>query len=68
MRILGEPVPEALPSVVRRVGAIVESPQFFAHFSGERTLCCWPAPVACPVAGGPRCWRSSGCATGPATG
>jgi ABC-2 type transport system ATP-binding protein len=38
MRLLGEPVPDALPTVVRRVGAIVESPQFFPNFSGRRTL------------------------------
>ena len=38
MRLLGRPVPEALPEVVPRVGAIVESPQFFGNFSGRRTL------------------------------
>ncbi len=38
MRLLGQPVPDALPAVAGRVGAIVESPQFFPHFSGQRTL------------------------------
>ncbi len=38
MRILGEEVPHALPHVVKRVGAVVESPQFFGNFSGRRTL------------------------------
>jgi ABC-2 type transport system ATP-binding protein len=38
MRLLGQPVPDALPTVIRSVGAIVESPQFFPHFSGRRTL------------------------------
>lgn len=38
MRILGSPVPDALAAVTPRVGAIVESPQFFANFSGRRTL------------------------------
>ncbi len=38
MRLLGEPVPDELPAVLRRVGAIVESPQFFANFTGRRTL------------------------------
>ncbi len=38
MRILGEEVPHALPHVIQRVGAVVESPQFFSNFSGLRTL------------------------------
>jgi ABC-2 type transport system ATP-binding protein len=38
LRLLGQPVPDALPSVLPRVGAIVESPQFFLNFSGRRTL------------------------------
>jgi ABC-2 type transport system ATP-binding protein len=38
MSLLGRPVPAALPEVVGRVGAIVESPQFFGNFSGRRTL------------------------------
>jgi len=38
MRILGEEVPAALPHVVQRVGAVVESPQFFGNFTGLRTL------------------------------
>jgi ABC-2 type transport system ATP-binding protein len=38
MRLLGQEVPAALPKVVSRVGAIVESPQFFVHFSARETL------------------------------
>jgi ABC-2 type transport system ATP-binding protein len=38
MRLLGQPVPAALPQLAPRVGAIVESPQFFGNFSGRRTL------------------------------
>ncbi|HEY2792222.1 MAG TPA: ATP-binding cassette domain-containing protein [Micromonosporaceae bacterium] len=38
MSLLGRSVPRALPDVVGRVGAIVEAPQFFLHFSGRRTL------------------------------
>lgn len=38
MRIFGEHVPERLPRVVSRIGAVVESPQFFKHFSGRLTL------------------------------
>jgi ABC-2 type transport system ATP-binding protein len=38
MRILGQEVPAALPRVAGQVGAIVESPQFFPHFSAQDTL------------------------------
>jgi ABC-2 type transport system ATP-binding protein len=38
MAILGEEVPARLPEVAGRVGAIVESPQFFPHFSARDTL------------------------------
>jgi ABC-2 type transport system ATP-binding protein len=38
MRVLGQPVPRALPRVAPRVGSIVEAPQFFGNFSGRRTL------------------------------
>src|SRR5262245_38436848 len=38
MRILGHELPSDLPVVAGRVGAIVESPQFFGNFSGRRTL------------------------------
>jgi ABC-2 type transport system ATP-binding protein len=38
MAVLGEPAPERLPAVAARVGAIVESPQFFGNFTGRRTL------------------------------
>ena len=38
MAILGREVPEHLPSVAGRVGAIVESPQFFPHFTARDTL------------------------------
>ncbi|MFF4881100.1 ABC transporter ATP-binding protein [Micromonospora sp. NPDC000668] len=38
MRVLGEPSPQQLPRVAGRVGAIVESPQFFGNFTGHRTL------------------------------
>ncbi|MFR9775935.1 ABC transporter ATP-binding protein [Micromonospora sp. MS34] len=38
MSILGAESPDRLPEVAGRVGAIVESPQFFANFTGRRTL------------------------------
>ncbi|MFC8614816.1 ATP-binding cassette domain-containing protein [Micromonospora purpureochromogenes] len=38
MSVLGAPAPEQLARVAGRVGAIVESPQFFGNFTGHRTL------------------------------
>jgi ABC-2 type transport system ATP-binding protein len=38
LRMLGADVPRALPSVIRRVGAIVETPALFPRFSGRRNL------------------------------
>ncbi|NYF55612.1 ATP-binding cassette domain-containing protein [Micromonospora purpureochromogenes] len=38
MTILGHEVPAALPTVAGQVGAIVESPQFFPHFTARDTL------------------------------
>ncbi|MEO3817512.1 ATP-binding cassette domain-containing protein [Plantactinospora sp. B24E8] len=38
MAILGQEVPAALPTVAGQVGAIVESPQFFPHFTAQDTL------------------------------
>ncbi|WP_422734633.1 ATP-binding cassette domain-containing protein [Micromonospora sp. WMMD558] len=38
MAILGQEVPAALPAVAGHVGAIVESPQFFPHFTARDTL------------------------------
>ncbi|MCU1675535.1 MAG: transporter [Frankiales bacterium] len=36
--LFDEPVPSRLHTVVSRVGSIVESPQFFANFTGRRNL------------------------------
>lgn len=38
MRIFGTSVPRALPEVINRVGAIVESPKFFPNFTARRNL------------------------------
>jgi ABC-2 type transport system ATP-binding protein len=38
MAVLGRTVPDDLPAVIAEVGAIVESPQFFPHFSARDTL------------------------------
>ena len=38
MRVLGEPVPRALPDVIGDIGALVETPLFFPNFSGRLNL------------------------------
>ena len=38
MTVFGTPVPRQLPAVVGRIGAIVEAPKFFWHFSGRLNL------------------------------
>jgi len=38
MHIFGQPVPQRLPHVIARVGAIVESPKFYPTFTGRRSL------------------------------
>ena len=68
MRVLGESAPEQLRRVAGRVGAIVESPQFFRNFTGHRTLRLLAAPVVCRRPGWTRCWSRSACATAATTG
>ena len=36
--MLGEPIPNRLPKVIDRVGALVETPSFFPSFSGRKNL------------------------------
>jgi ABC-2 type transport system ATP-binding protein len=38
MRLFGEPVPQRLPAVMDRVGAVVEQPKFVPSFSGRHNL------------------------------
>ena len=38
IRLFGEPVPQRLPQVMGRIGAVVESPKFFPTFSGRKNL------------------------------
>jgi ABC-type multidrug transport system ATPase subunit len=38
MHLFGQEVPKALPDVIGRVGAIVESPKFFPNFTARRNL------------------------------
>lgn len=49
MRIFGTSVPQHLPQVVDRVGAIVESPKFFPGFSGTRNLTLLAQAIGTPV-------------------
>ena len=48
MRLLGEPVPERLPHVVDRVGAVVESPKFSPNLSGRRNLLLLARSIGAP--------------------
>ncbi|RPF26145.1 ABC transporter ATP-binding protein [Georgenia muralis] len=50
MRLFGQEVPEHLPDVVGRVGAIVESPRFFPTFTGRRNLELLAGAVGAPRA------------------
>jgi ABC-2 type transport system ATP-binding protein len=38
MRLFGEPVPRRLPSVMQRIGAVVEEPKFVPSFTGRKNL------------------------------
>ena len=49
MSLFGEPVPDRLPQVVARVGAIVEAPRFFPTFSGRRNLDLLAAAIGAPA-------------------
>lgn len=48
MRLLGEPVPDRLPHVVDRVGAVVESPKFSPNLSGRRNLLLLARSIGAP--------------------
>ncbi len=50
MSVFGEPVPERLPAVVDRVGAIVEQPKFFPAFTARRNLELLAAGIGTPAA------------------
>ncbi|CAN5306465.1 ABC transporter ATP-binding protein [soil metagenome] len=49
MRLFGETVPEHLPAVIDRVGAVVESPKFSPNFSGRRNLQLLAAMIGVPA-------------------
>ena len=48
MTVFDEPVPERLPHVVDRVGAIVEQPKFFPAFTARRNLELLAAGIGAP--------------------
>lgn len=48
MRLLGESVPDRLPQVVDRVGAVVESPKFSPNLSGRRNLLLLARSIGAP--------------------
>jgi ABC-2 type transport system ATP-binding protein len=49
MRLFGEPVPQRLPHVIGRVGAVVESPKFSPNFSGRRNLLLLAGAIGAPT-------------------
>jgi ABC-2 type transport system ATP-binding protein len=49
MRLFGQPVPRLLPSVIDRVGAVVESPKFSPHFSGRQNLTLLARTIGAPT-------------------
>ena len=49
MRLFGQPVPSLLPSVVNRVGAVVESPKFSPNLSGRQNLLLLARSIGAPA-------------------
>jgi len=49
MHIFGTPVPQRLPDVVARVGAIVESPKFTPGFTGRKNLLLLASAIGTPA-------------------
>ena len=48
MHLFGQPVPQKLPEVIGRVGAVVESPKFAPNFSGRQNLVLLARSVGVP--------------------
>ncbi len=48
MRLFGQPVPQSLPAVIDRVGAVVESPKFSPHLTGRRNLLLLSRSIGAP--------------------
>jgi ABC-2 type transport system ATP-binding protein len=51
MRLFGTEVPRALPKVIDRIGAVVESPKFSPNFSGRQNLQLLARTLGTPAAG-----------------
>lgn len=49
MRVFGQTVPDTLPDVVGRIGAIVESPKFFPTFTGHKNLSLLASAIGAPA-------------------
>ena len=49
MRLFGQPVPRLLPSVIGRVGAVVESPKFSPNFTGRQNLALLARSIGAPT-------------------
>ena len=49
MRLFGQPVPQLLPSVIDRIGAVVESPKFSPNFSGRQNLTLLARSIGAPT-------------------
>ncbi|GEP34210.1 multidrug ABC transporter ATP-binding protein [Nocardioides szechwanensis] len=50
MELFGHPVPSALPQVIDRIGAVVESPKFSPNFSGHQNLTLLARSIGVPKA------------------
>ncbi len=48
MRLFGQPVPHALPQVIDRIGAVVESPKFSPNFTGRQNLLLLARSIGAP--------------------
>jgi ABC-2 type transport system ATP-binding protein len=49
MRLFGEPVPQHLPRVMDRIGAVVEQPKFVPTFSGRKNLSLLARSIGVPT-------------------
>ncbi|CUR55692.1 ABC-type multidrug transport system, ATPase component [metagenome] len=49
MRLFGQPVPRALPDVIDRIGAVVESPKFSPNFTGRQNLLLLARSIGAPA-------------------
>ena len=50
MRLFGQPVPQHLPDVIDRIGAVVESPKFAPNFTGRQNLLLLSRSIGAPDA------------------